>query len=165
MDQRLWDYIDGMCSLAEKTAVEALLREQADWQARYRELLELQNWLKTAETETPSLRFTKNVMEQIAAQPVTRAAGSYINRRVIYGIAFFFFTVIMAFLIYGFSQVNWSGSADSNPLAQKITELDWGRFFNSQVVNIFLGINIILCLYLLDAWLRQRLTSSRRARS
>lgn len=164
-EQRLWDYIDGLCGPDEKSAVEELLQQQAGWQTRYRELLEVQQLLRHAETELPSLRFTKNVMEQVAALPVTRAAGSYINRRVIYGIAFFFIAVIGTFLVYGFSQVNWSGALQSDPVSQKITDINWGSFFNSRVVNIFLGVNLVLGLYLLDGWLRQRLPSARHRRT
>ena len=40
MEQRLWDYIDGLSAADEKGLVEQLLREDAGWKMKYQELLE-----------------------------------------------------------------------------------------------------------------------------
>jgi len=66
MEDRLWDYIDGQCSPTERSAIEELLATNREWQQKHRELLNLQQLLSSSELEAPSMRFTKNVMEEIA---------------------------------------------------------------------------------------------------
>ncbi|MEI9810560.1 MAG: hypothetical protein WDO16_23295 [Bacteroidota bacterium] len=65
LEERLWNYIDGTSNAAEKTVMEKLLQDNAEWRAKYQELLEINSLLQASELEEPSMRFTKNVMEKI----------------------------------------------------------------------------------------------------
>src|SRR5690242_16424826 len=76
MEQRLWDYIDGLCSPEERSSIQALLAENAAWQRKYKELLNVHQLMNDAELEAPSMRFTKNVMEEIARYQVAPATKS-----------------------------------------------------------------------------------------
>ncbi len=58
---RLWDYIDGLCEPNESIAVQKLIAENAEWRAKYHELLEVHQVMAATELEAPSMRFTKNV--------------------------------------------------------------------------------------------------------
>ena len=64
MEESLWNFIDGTISASEKIVVEKLLQTDADWKAKYGELLQVNELLQSSELEAPSLRFSKNVMEQ-----------------------------------------------------------------------------------------------------
>jgi hypothetical protein len=150
---RLWDYIDGIASAEERTLIEKLLERNAAWRARYRELLDVHQLMNASELEEPSLRFTKNVMDEIARVHIAPAATTYINKHIIRGIAFFFITVIVGFLIYGFAQVDWSAKGDSSLPIVDLGKVDYGRFFNNTYVNVFMMINVILGLFLLDRYL------------
>ena len=66
MEERLWDYIDGLSSPAERSAIEELVAANIEWQQKYRELLGVHQLMNSTELEAPSMRFTKNVMEEIA---------------------------------------------------------------------------------------------------
>src|ERR1700761_5730669 len=66
MEERLWDYIDGLSSTAERSAIEEMIASNIEWQRKYRELLDLNQMMNSSELEAPSMRFTKNVMEAIA---------------------------------------------------------------------------------------------------
>ena len=66
IEERLWEFIDGHSSLEEKTVIERLLQTDTEWKAKYSELLEVNEMLQSSELEAPSMRFTKNVMEDIA---------------------------------------------------------------------------------------------------
>src|SRR4030095_12055177 len=107
MEERLWNYIDGVNSEEEKSLIEKLLASDAAFKAKYQELLGLQQLLGKVELEEPSMRFTRNVMEEVAKYSVAKATSKYINKRIIWAIAAFFFIMIGAMLVYGFSLVNW----------------------------------------------------------
>lgn len=164
IETRLWDYIDGISE--EPSVIEKLIAENVDWRAKYEELLEVHSLVNTAELEQPSLRFTKNVMEEIAKLQIAPAAKKYINTKIIWGIAAFFVTVIVGFVVYGFSQVNWSSAGSSrSPIGIDISKVDYSVLFNNSYVNIFMMMNVILGLMLLDRYLnmkRKKLLESRR---
>lgn len=107
MEESLWNFIDGTISASEKIVVEKLLQTDADWKAKYGELLQVNELLQSSELEAPSLRFSKNVMEQISKLHIAPATKSYINKKVIWGIGLFFVTMIVGFLIYGIGQIDF----------------------------------------------------------
>ena len=149
IEQQLWEYIDGISSDEKRTTIEKMLQSNLEWKNKYHELLELQQLLNTTELEQPSMRFTKNVMEKIAQCHIAPAAKSYINKKIIWGIAGFFLTLIGAFLIYGFAQIDWNFQDNSKPLIDFST-FDMGKVFNNNFVNVFMMINVLLGLVLLD---------------
>jgi hypothetical protein len=158
IEVKLWEYIDGFSDAVEKTAIEKMIAENAEWKAKYHELLEVHQSINLVELEQPSLRFTKNVMEEIARLHIAPAAKQYINKKVIWGIAAFFITVIASFLIYGLSQINWSSSGGSlnSGVLDKITDADYSKMFNNTFVNIFMMLNVILGLMLFDRYLNDK---------
>jgi len=168
IEDRLWDYIDGSCSVEEKSSVEQLIATQEVWHTQYRELLNVHQQLQQSlELETPSMRFSQNVMEEIARYQIAPATKTYINKKIIYGIAFFFLFLITGVFIYSLSQVNWSASgpgATGNFIDRYMsTKIDWSRFFNNTWMTVFMMVNVVLGLMLLDMYLtrkRQKLIKS-----
>jgi hypothetical protein len=152
MEHRLWEYIDGLSSGEQKSIIEKLLETNAQWKEKYHQLLELHQLVQSSALEEPSLRFTKNVMEEIAKYHIAPATKTYINKRIIWGIATFFILLIVGFLIYGFGQVDWNVKTDTN-LPVDLTKIDFSKFFNNTYVNIFMMINVVLGLMLLDRYL------------
>lgn len=149
IEERLWEFIDGHSSLEEKTVIERLLQTDVEWKAKYSELLEVNEMLQSSELEAPSMRFTKNVMEDIAKMHIAPATKSYINKRIIWGIGLFFMTMLVAILIYGFSQMDWN-TGESSAITDKLSKIDYTKFFNNTWVNAFMMINVLLGLVLLD---------------
>ena len=159
MEQRIWDYIDGRSVPAEKSVMDLLLSENKVWQNKYVELIEIHQTLKDEELEMPSLRFTRNVMEEIAKLQVAPAARNYINKNIIRGIGSFFMIMILGLFIYFVGQLHWSGSSSDQILPKYNLEagkLNWGKILNNTYVNIFIGINVILGLILTDKYLQSR---------
>ena len=152
IEQQLWAYIDGVASREERTAVEGLLQSNLEWKNKYHELMEIHQLVNAAELEHPSMRFTKNVMEKIAQYHIAPATKNYINKKIIWGIAGFFFTLIAVFLIYGFSQVEWTSGTDSKYSINlsRLSQVDYSRIFNNNFVNGFMMVNLLLGLVLLD---------------
>jgi hypothetical protein len=153
MDILLWEFIDGSCNESEKTAIEKLIAENIEWKAKYHELLEVHQLIGATDLDAPSMRFTKNVMEEIAKNHIAPATNQYINNKIIWGIAAFFITVIVSFVIYGFSQVDWSVPQGKT---FAIPDMDFSAMFNNTYVNVFMMINVILGLMLFDRYLEDR---------
>ncbi|HWR31902.1 MAG TPA: hypothetical protein VN451_00135, partial [Chitinophagaceae bacterium] len=67
----------------------------------------------------------------------------------------FFITLLAGFLIYGFGQsgVN-SGGEDF--VAKNLNKIDFSKFFSNTVVNVFMLINVVLGLFLLDNYLTNK---------
>jgi len=155
MEERLWEYIDGACPADEKLFIEQLIIDNREWKAKYDELLELQALLENhLELDEPSMRFTQNVMEEIGKHYIAPAAKSYINKRIVWGIAAFFILSIVGFLIYGFGQINWSQSGGSSFIDKiNFSKFDLGKAVNSTYAYIFMMINVVLGLVCLDMYL------------
>ena len=155
MEMRLWEYIDGFTS--EAPVIESLIRENAEWKAKYAELMEIHQLMGETELEHPSLRFTKNVMEEIARYQIAPATKKYINTKIIWGLAAFFITIIVGFLAYGVSQIDWSAAGGSdNPIGIDLGAVDYSKMFNNSIVNGFMMLNILLGLLLLDRFLNMK---------
>ena len=149
IEERLWDYIDGFSSSEERSVIDKLVQSDAEWKAKYHELLETHQLLQSSELEAPSLRFTKNVMEEISRYHIAPATKTYINKRIIWGIGLFFIAVIVGFLIYGFGQAEWNTTGNGS-MPFDLSKVNFNKFFSNTYVNIFMMINIVLGLFLLD---------------
>jgi len=156
IEDRLWNYIDGVTGAEEKSAIEKLIETNLEWQRTYRELLEAHQLINSTELESPSMRFTKNVMEEIAKYQVAPATSSYINKKIIWGVAGFFIVMILGFLIYSFGQINWTNNNSANIVSPNIEKLNLGKFLNNSYTNIFIMINVVLGLMLLDMYLHRK---------
>jgi hypothetical protein len=160
IEERLWNFIDGTASGNEKTVIEKLLESNAEWKIKYNELLQVNELLKSSELEIPSLRFTKNVMEEISKLHIAPATKSYINKKIIWGIGIFFITLFISFLLYGFGQMDWTAGQETT-LSKNInkvdfSKIDFSKFFNNTWINAFMMINVVLGLVLLDNFLSNK---------
>jgi hypothetical protein len=157
IESRLWEYIDGLSTGEERSAVEKLIAEHRVWRTTYAELLEVHQSIQLSELEQPSLRFTKNVMEEIARLHIAPAAKQYINNKIIWSIAAFFITVITSFVVYGFAQINWAANSNTNSdIIDKVAGADYTSMFNNNFVNAFMLFNVVLGLMLFDRYLNDR---------
>jgi hypothetical protein len=163
METRLWDYIDGLSSPAERSAIEELMAANIEWQQKYRELLGVHQLMNSTELEAPSMRFTKNVMEEIARYHVAPATKTYINKNIIRAIGAFFLTLIAGFLIYCLGQFKWSsptsngsGSSTLNAYSDTLNKFNWGKVFSGTYTSVFLLVIVVMGLMLLDMYLRRK---------
>jgi hypothetical protein len=162
IEERLWDYIDGHAVPEEKSAIEQLIESNIEWRNKYHELLDVHQLMSNSlELDEPSMRFAQNVMEDIAKYHIAPATQSYINKRVIWGIAAFFILTIVGFLIYGFGQVNWSSGNSGSSLpfnidTSAISKINFSKFFNNTYTSAFIMINAVLGLVLLDMYLGKK---------
>ena len=159
MEKRIWEYIDGHCTEPEKAAIHQQLADNPVWRNKFEELKSVHELLRQEELEMPSLRFTKNVMEEISRYQVAPATKTYINKNVIRGITSFFLAMIVGLFIYFLGQLHWTSSSTGNLIPAfsiDANKLSWGKMLNNAYVNVFIGINTILGLILLDKYLQGR---------
>ena len=157
IEDRLWDYIDGRAGEEEKSFIEQLIESNLEWKAKYKELLEVHQLMQSSlELDQPSLRFRQNVMEEIAKYQIAPATKSYINKNIIRGIGAFFIVMVIGFFVSGFAQVNWADASSGSSLPIDFNKVDWGVFFNNTYMNIFMMVNIVLGLMLLDMYLGKK---------
>lgn len=164
MEERLWDYIDGLGAAEERSAIQTLVAENIEWQRKYKELLHIHQMMSGTELDAPSMRFAKNVMEEIARYHVAPATKTYINKNVIRSIGAFLLSMITGLLVYCLGQFNWSApSTSSNSLPhynidldKEINKFDWGKVFNSAYMNVFILVLVILGLVMLDMYLQRK---------
>lgn len=170
MELRLWDYIDGLSSSAERSDIDTLIAENKEWQEKYKELLHTHQLLNSSELEAPSMRFSKNVMEEISRYHVAPATKSYINKNIIRGIGAFFLTMLAGLMIYVLAQFKWSGSRDTPssshiPLPSidnlGLDKLNYAKAFNSTWVIGLLFIFVVMGWMLLDMYLQQKKQQAR----
>jgi len=158
IEDRLWDYIDGSIKAEEKTFVEQLIATQEEWRRKYHELLDIHQLMNSSlELDEPSMRFSQNVMEEITKHQITPATKTYINKKIIYGIGIFFIAMIAGMLVYGLGQINWSDTSSSGSLLTKYNDkIDFSKFFNNTYTTIFMMINVVMGLMLLDMYLGKK---------
>jgi hypothetical protein len=164
MEERLWDYIDGLGSPEDRSAIQTLIGENIEWQRKYKELLNIHQLVNDTELDAPSMRFTKNVMEEIARYNVAPATRTYINKNIIRSIGAFFLTMIAGFLVYCLGQFKWSAPSTPSKLmthydtgmTEEMNKFDWSRILNSAYTNIFVLVLVILGLVMLDMHLQRK---------
>jgi hypothetical protein len=154
-EERLWNYIDGTVTATEKTLIEKLLESSAEWQAKYRELLEVNKLLQSSEMEAPSMRFSKNVMEEISRLHIAPSTRSYINKKIILAIGFFFIAMFVGFLIYGIGQMNFTEN-EEGAISKNLSKFDFSKFFSNTWVNAFMMVNVVIGLFFLDNYLSNK---------
>jgi hypothetical protein len=161
MEDRLWDYIDGLSSPAERSAIEELIAANQEWLRKYHELLDVHQLMTASELDEPPMRFTKNVMEEIARYQVAPATKSYINKNVIRGFGAFFLTMIAGFFVYFLREFKWTGSGNhSSNLVPSynlgLEKFNYEKVFSSTPITLFMLIMVILGFVLLDMYLQRK---------
>ncbi|GAA4924269.1 hypothetical protein [Mucilaginibacter defluvii] len=160
IEEKLWSYIDGTCTPAERDAIARLIEQDEVYRRKYNELLALNAEFSNIELDEPPMAFTFNVMEQIRAEQALKPLKATIDQRIIKGIAAFFIVTISAIILYALFSVNWSMSNIEWKLPNfKMPQIQVSGLLNSGVIKAFLFFDAVLCLYLADYLLRRKRTA------
>jgi hypothetical protein len=156
IEEILWNYIDGNCTAGEQKIIHKLIAEDEAYRLKYQELLNLDQQFSVIELDEPSMAFTYNVMETIRTENAQVPLKAAINKKIIMGIAIFFGVTLVAMLIFAFASLNWSTTGRSVNLTYnfKMPAIDAGK--TKIAVEAFVFFDVILALYLLDAYLRKK---------
>jgi len=156
IEEKLWNYIDGLCTPEERKALGDLINRDAAVGAKYRELLSLNNEFAAMDLDEPPMAFTYNVMEVIRTENAQVPLKAAINKRIIRGISIFFMVTLLALIILVLASIKWSGIALPVSLTAhlKMPEINSGK--TKMIVQAFLFFDVMLGLYLFDAYLRRK---------
>jgi anti-sigma factor RsiW len=162
IEEKLWNYIDGTCSPVEKEAVARLIEQDEAYAQKYQELLALNQEFAKMELDEPPMAFTYNVMEAIRTENAMQPLKAKIDKRIILGITIFFAFTILALLVFVFANINIAGlnvnAADIKlPAGVKLPSAS--SMFSGPLLKWFLVFDVVLALFLTDAYLRRKKTA------
>ena len=153
IEEKLWDYIDGICTADEKKAISLLIETDKAYKDKYDELLQLNNEFVNMELDEPSMPFAYNVMEAIRAEQAEKPLKTTINSYIIKGITAFFILSITGLFFATFSTIDWSASTET---ANSLQFPNIDSLLNGKVLTIFLFFDTVIGLLFLDTYLRKR---------
>jgi len=161
IEEKLWNYIDGTCSDEDRKAIDILIAQDEVYRRKYEELLALNQDFSKMELDEPPMAFTYNVMEAIRAEHAKQPLKAGINKRIIKVISGFFIVSIALMLILAISNVH-PGNSSANisvHLPDSLRLPDIKNYLSKPVLEGFLFFDIVLGLFLFDAWLRRKSVS------
>jgi hypothetical protein len=123
---------------------------------KYNELLELNMAFSLIEVEEPPMAFTYNVMETIRNEQALKPLKARIDKRIIKGLTGFFVFTILALVVFILVNMSWSSHGTSTRLPVGLQLPDIKSYITSPVINAFLFFDLVLGLFLFDAYLRKR---------
>ena len=159
IEQRIWDFLDGIGTDDERKLTGQLIENDFEYRKVYENLKSFNKLVSTVELEEPSMSFTRNLIDKINLEPNPGTIRSLIDKRIVYGITAFFLITIFALLGFLFYQVDWSQNSGFGTLEYKSLVIDTSKFQNNTLINIFFFSDIIIGLYFLDVFFRNRLSS------
>jgi len=161
IEEKLWNYIDGTCSDEDRKAIDILIAQDEVYRRKYEELLALNQEFSKMELDEPPMAFTYNVMEAIRAEHAKQPLKAGINKRIIKVISGFFIVSIALMLILAISNVHLGNSSAniSVHLPDSLRLPDIKNYLSKPVLEGFLFFDIVLGLFLFDAWLRRKSVS------
>ncbi|WP_299356325.1 hypothetical protein [Mucilaginibacter sp.] len=162
MEEKLWNYIDGTCTPVEQDAIARLIEQDEVYAKKYQELLALNQELAAIELDEPPMAFTYNVMEAIRAENAMQPLKTAIDKRIILGISIFFVFTILALLVFSFANINISDihvSTADIKLPANVKLPSTNSLFNGPFLKWFLIFDVVLALFLTDAYLRRKKTA------
>jgi len=159
IEEQLWNYIDGTCTADEQSAINQLIASDEAVRLKYHELLALNMEFATMELEEPPMAFTYNVIEAIRTEQAQAPLKAAINKRIIMGIAIFFVLTLTGFLVFAFTKMDFASLGSVNlgvkvPSNFKMSEV--GTQFSKPLVEGFMFLDVVLGLFLFDAYLRRK---------
>jgi hypothetical protein len=156
VEQKVWDYLDGLGSEEERAEIEKLLQSDAEYQTVYKDLSKINHSLSELEMDEPSLSFTRNVMDQLKGEPVPGSIKLLIDKRIINGLFFFFLSSIAILLAVLVFQIDWSTPSEPVSYSVQLPEFNVVSYFNEWIVKGFLFLDMIIALYLFDYFLHKK---------
>ena len=157
IEELLWSYIDGTCSADEQKTICALIKSDGEVQAKYEGCLNLNREFSAMEIDEPSMAFTYNIMETIRTENAQVPLKATINNRIIWGITAFFFVSIFVLLVFTMTTMNWSvGNMSIDFTVTGFKMPDITKHLSGPLIKGFLFFDVILGMFLADAYLRKR---------
>ncbi|MFM6954254.1 MAG: hypothetical protein ACKOWL_04650 [Sphingobacteriaceae bacterium] len=156
IEEHIWKYVEGSCSLKEQKELDDLLSRDPTCRLLYDKIKALHIQLNKLELEEPSMSFERNLMEKIETEPTPGRINALIDMRIIRGIAVFFLLSIFSLLAWAFYLTDWSHAT----VALEMPVMHWEKYINRPFIIAFLFFDMVLGLYFIDYWIRNKPSSN-----
>jgi len=155
MEEALRLYIGGDCTAEDMQRIEQRLEQDARWRTRLDELFAEETGTPVLlETDEPSLRFTRDVMDAIGNARPAPATAKYVNPAILKGLGILFAVCIVLSITGLLLNINWSAPSVLPALHTKAP--DMGALFNSTTFYALTALTLLTALVLADTALRKR---------
>jgi hypothetical protein len=153
IEEQIWDYIDGNCTLAENTAIAEKIATNEEYSRVYEALKLVNKQLMELDLEEPPMSFSRNVMHQIKEELKPVALQTKVNDKIVYAIASLFGAVLLMLFGYAISisDFNFNFEVPSFSFSQVVQS-----FIDQLNLQIFLFIDVALMLVFLDSYFRKQ---------
>jgi len=163
-EEALQRYLDGSCSDIESNEIAKKIETIPAWKQSFESLSEIHGLLQNNwDTQQPSMRFTKNIMEAIEAIPIAKPTREYINPMIAWLLGGLLGSLLVGVTVYAFSLADWSSSNSTDGMFSlkkvSLPELPWQKLFNSNTTMLLMVITLFLGLILMDQFLRSKKTT------
>ena len=155
MEEKLWNYIDGTCSDDERKAIDMLIANDEAYRNKFEELLSLDKQFAKMEPDEPSMGFTFKVMEGIRNEYAQQPLKAGINKNIIKFIGSFFIVTIVLLLIFVLSTLHLTPVSFSVHLPGSLKLPDLKNYLGGPLLKSFFFFDLVLALFLADAYLRK----------
>ena len=163
IEEKIWDYIDGLCTLEEQETIKQLIANDPVYSDKYAELMAMQQNMELLELDEPSMSFTNKVMDKISLQSQPLSAKVMIDKRIIYGIAALLGFMLVASLAVSIYQVEWSKIDFDMQSNFTINYADLGNKIQissnikTTIMYAFFMFDVVAGLMLVDRYLRKKM--------
>lgn len=160
MEERIQDYLDGICSQSEAAEVLNKINTDGEWKERYEALQAVHTLLAhDLETMQPSMRFTKNVMEEVSGLTIAKPVRLRNNPWIFRSAGGILGTLLLYVMVQMFGQIDLSSAGKSSPIPMptvSMPEVNWGQYLGGGTTLLLFMICTVLGFVLLDKWLTSR---------
>lgn len=164
IEVRIWEYLDGLLTETEEKEIALMIAEDPLWRKKHEEILGFQQLLTGGlELQEPPLRFSKNVMDALEKEKIAPAAGTYLNKWIIRGIAAFFLIMIGSFLWDAFSNLSAGEESRINMPLPDLSGLKMPDLSGSAFMYGFTLSAVVAALILVDLLIRKKRSSASEA--
>jgi hypothetical protein len=162
IEKKIWDYIDGFCSLKEQKTIKQLIDNDPVYRDKYAELTAIEQNMQLLELDAPSMAFANKVMDKISLKSKPLSVSAVVDKRIIYGISALLGLMLLASLCFTVYQIDWTAVSFSIPADFQIDYNELGSKIKISanlktiLLYAFLMFDIVAGLMLLDRYLRKR---------
>lgn len=149
IEVQLWEYIDGVCDSTARERISQLIATDDAWKQQYTVLMAFHSEMERIEPGHPSMRFTRNVMEQIAKNSLATPASTYINKWVVWSIASVMALLLGSAITYALMRVDWPEKVPNGLFSQS-------RFSSGDYITYIIMAHALVCVLIADTLLRRK---------
>lgn len=152
MEEKLWEYIDGTCSGEERVAIAALIEKDAVWRTAFNNMRAINSEISEMTLDEPSMAFSYKVMEGVRALEASKPLKTSVSKYIIGGIAGFLVLTIVVIVTVILADAKQNAGA----IATDLNLPNISAVTLSSVIRAFFYFDIMLLLFLADAFLRRK---------